>query len=133
MGAWGTGTFENDTALDWTYSLDQANDTNCIWQATEAVFLAPYIDSQVATEAIAAIEVATALKGQPNSHLPEDVEIWLNQNANLSLPDNYYLRATDALQLILGDHSELKELWEESDSYKEWLTSINNLLSRLSK
>lgn len=130
MGAWGTGSFENDTALDWLFVLEKAKDLTCLWQATEAVFGADYLDSDVASEALVAIELAAGLKGKPNQELPEEVEAWLNDNTQ-ELPSNYYVRAVAALDKITGEESELKELWEESESYQEWLAEISDLKIRL--
>ena len=130
MGAWGTGAFENDAALDWLFELEKAKDLTCVWQATEAVFGADYLDSDVASEALVAIELAAGLKGKPNQELPEEVETWLNNNTQ-QLPSNYYVRAVAALDVICGEESELKELWAESESYTDWMAEINDLKIRL--
>ena len=37
MGAWGTGTFDNDTACDWAYGLDEVNDLSLVKRTLESV------------------------------------------------------------------------------------------------
>ena len=132
MGAWGAGHFENDTALDWVYELEESKDEKILWNAIEAVMSEEYVDSDVAVEALAALEVAAGLKGRQSTDLPEEVEKWLSKNGSLKLPDNYYGRAKEAMEKIIGTESELKDLWEESESFDEWLTEVKNLQTRLS-
>ncbi len=132
MGAWGAGHFENDTALDWVYGLEESKDEKILWNAIEAVMPEEYVDSDVAVEALAALEVAAGLNGKQSTDLPEEVEKWLSKNSTLKLPDNFYGRAKEALDKIIGTESELKDLWEESDSFDEWLTEVKNLRTRLS-
>jgi len=132
MGAWGAGHFENDTALDWVYSLEESKDEKILWDAIEAVMSEEYVDSDVAVEALAALEVAAGLKGKHSANLPEEVEKWLSKNDTLKLPDNFYGRAKVAMNKIIGTDSELKDLWEESDSFDEWLAEVKDLHTRLS-
>jgi len=131
MGAWGTKSFENDDALDWVYELEKCNDPKIFWDAVESVIHEEYVDSDIATEALAALEVTAAMKGKNTGELPEEVEKWLSENKEIQLPDNFYTRAEEALNKIMGSESELKELWEESDSYKDWLDNMQDLISRI--
>ena len=132
MGAWGTGHFENDTALDWVYDLEKSKDEKILWNAIEAVMSEDYVDSDIAVEALAALEVAAGLQGRQSTDLPEEVEKWLSKHDSIKLPDNFYGRANDALEKIISAESELKDLWEESDSLDEWLTEVINLRERIS-
>ena len=131
MGAWGEGNFENDSALDWCFNLDNCSDTKILWEAVEVVLQEEYVDSDIATEALAALEVAAGLKGQTNPDVPEDVEKWLKDHKDVVLSDSFYERAEECINKILSTQSELKELWEESDNYQEWLNEVNDLRARL--
>lgn len=131
MGAWGTGSFENDTALDWCYNLEDSSDTKILWDAIEAVLQEEYLDADIAVEALAALEVAAGLKGRKGKEIPQEVEKWLEENSALRLPDNFYIRADLVLNRIIGSESELNELWEESDSYQEWKKTVSELQSRI--
>ena len=131
MGAWGTKSFENDDALDWVNELEKCNDPKIFWDAVESVINEEYIDADIATEALAALEVTAAMKGKNSDDLPEEVDKWLSENKGIQLPNNFYIRAEEALNKIMGSESELKELWEESDSYNDWLDNMQNLISRI--
>jgi len=37
MGAWGTGNFDNDTALDWVYDLEDREDLSLVVDTIDAV------------------------------------------------------------------------------------------------
>ena len=37
MGAWVTGIFDNDTACDWAYSLEESNDLSVVEAAFEKI------------------------------------------------------------------------------------------------
>ncbi|WP_425358639.1 DUF4259 domain-containing protein [Streptosporangium roseum] len=43
------------------------------------------------------------------------------------LPDDLRALALRALERVLADGSELKDLWDESDSSAEWLSEIEKL------
>ena len=59
MGAWSHEPFGNDTACDWVYDLLETEDFSLIESALDAVMENgdEYLNSDVASEAIAAIEV----------------------------------------------------------------------------
>jgi len=40
-------------------------------------------------------------------------------------------KAGRAIERILSEQSELRELWEESEHYQEWLASVDDLRTRL--
>lgn len=53
MGAWGHGAFDNDTACDWAYELEQASDLSLVDIALQNVLFVgkDYLDSDVANQA----------------------------------------------------------------------------------
>lgn len=67
MGAWSHEPFGNDTACDWAYGLDEQRDFSLADKAIQAVLDNgnDYLDSDLASEAIAAAEVL-ARAWQPN-------------------------------------------------------------------
>src|SRR5947209_19498458 len=67
MGAWGVLAFDNDTANDWAYDLESADDLSLVQGALDKVerLGAGYLDADVACEALAACEVVARLKGRP--------------------------------------------------------------------
>jgi hypothetical protein len=67
VGAWGELAFDNDSANDWAYGLDDVNDLSLIestFAELEAVG-SQYLDQDFACNALAACEVLARLRGQP--------------------------------------------------------------------
>lgn len=131
MGAWGTGNFDNDDAGDWAWELDDATDHSILQSTLETVTESEeQPEAPDAANALAAAEVVAALAGRPMSgQLPESVEEYLKRVTAAPSPELLRL-AVAAVKRVEKD-SELKDLWEESDSYEEWQAVIDSLLSRL--
>ena len=132
MGAWGTGNFDNDTALDWVFELEETNDLSLIRETIEAIFTEDYIDSDVGSEALIAIEAIARLKGNfgiENSYA-EDLDNWVKSH-KLEVSNELIEKSKKALKLIVSDKSELYELWEETEDFESWKDEIDNLRARL--
>lgn len=133
MGTWGTGPFDNDTAADWLATLDEADPAERVEMIRETFHsvLAEkgYLDGDIAMEAIAAAavlaanETATALPG--TSYGPGLLPV--------GDPGELTLGAVRALDRILGDDSEWRELWEESDLHAEAVSVVTGLRSALDR
>jgi len=132
MGAWGTGHFDNDTALDWVCELESSEGLAALWQAVEAAMVEEYVDSDEGAEALAAMEVIASLRGGVQGHLPEEAENWLKAHSTVAVPENLLLRCREALARIASEESELQELWAETESYDEWKQAVAQLSQRLS-
>ena len=86
-----------------------------------------YLDADWCSPALAAAEVVAALRGKPV--LPDDVAAWVSAHADLDTTEAQP-KASQAVQHILAE-SELKELFQESDEYDQWVGGVNDLLARL--
>lgn len=134
MGAWGTGIFENDDVLDWKADLLDSDDIELIEETIEEVLEEEYIESDLASNALGAIEVLAALQGKPGQEIlnsqsnTEDLYEWIE--AHKGKGKNLISKAKRAMKKIKKD-SELQELWEESGEYSSWLNTLNDLESRL--
>ncbi|MEY8744373.1 DUF4259 domain-containing protein [Bacillales bacterium AN1005] len=134
MGAWGTGIFENDDVLDWKADLLDSDDIGLIEETIEEVLEEEYIESDVASNALGAIEILAALQGKPGQEIlnsqsnTEDLYEWIE--AHKGKGKNLISKAKRAIKKIKKD-SELQELWEESGEYSSWLNTLNDLESRL--
>lgn len=132
MGTWSHEPFGNDTASDWAYDLEEQEDFSLVAQAIQSVLDngADYLDADLAMEAIAAAEVlAKALgRGTQTDAYTEKVDAWL---ASIKAKPSADLlsKAQIALTRIMGPDSELKELWEESDDFEDWVSSVKTLQS----
>ena len=135
MGAWGTGIFENDTALDWVWALEDAEDALALIGATLERVVGngvDYLDAGDAEEALAAAQVISMLQGNPGSEgdYSEELDAWVRQHP-LAVPPALAQKARTALARIVAPHSELAELWEESGEAGEWKACVTELQSRI--
>jgi hypothetical protein len=129
MGAWGTGVFDNDDALDWFDALERRGADAVLVALTTVPEEDDYIEAPQANEALAAAEIAAAAKGHPAADLPGEATDWVQAHA-AEIGDELVDLAIDAVTRIRTD-SELKDLWEEGDSAQEWLAVVDDLLGRL--
>lgn len=129
MGAWGYGNLENDSVLDWVEELLESNDLSLISEAIDEVLEDDELDADTASIAIGAAEVLAALQGRHGEEAyDEELAAWMKQR--LGQGADLLAKAQAALIKIL-DESELKTLWEESESYEEWVRTIKELERRL--
>lgn len=132
MGAWGVLAFDNDDANDWAYGLDEVSDLSLVEDALGAVGEAvDYLEAPEACEALAACEVLARLKGNfgyQNAYTAK-VDQWVKQHPVRPTPQ-LLAQASMAIDRILADGSELRELWEEDDS-SEWVGAVEDLRRRV--
>ncbi|SFT16753.1 DUF4259 domain-containing protein [Paenibacillus sp. BC26] len=134
MGAWGNGIFENDDVLDWKAELLESEDLEMIAATLETVMDEEYIEVDLASNALGAIEILAALQGKPGEELKRDsgevegLKEWIEQHQGQG--KSLLPLAKKAIKKIKKD-SELKELWEESEDHEAWLHVIKDLESRL--
>jgi Domain of unknown function (DUF4259) len=134
MGAWAVDAMGNDDACDWVYGLDECNDFTLV-EATLNKVLAnstDYLEAPDASEALAAIEVIARLQGnlgERNSY-SESMDAWVEKTK--LVPEKALVeKAHRVIERILADDSELKELWQESDEFDDWVAAVKNLASRV--
>ena len=126
-GAWGTGTIENDDACDWVYELEDKG-VAAITDAFDAIKNSvSYKDALKCCNALAASEVVAAIYGNPAGTLTEEVETWIRDHRDASVPVERTLGATRQTR----ESSELRELWVETDDFNAWLASVDDLIARL--
>lgn len=135
MGAWGHLNFENDTALDLVYEIEEKG-ADRIKNAIEAINSREedsFLDSDLCSEALAAIEYIAAAKDKASEDFPEDAEDWLtpaNKESLLAIR-NLIPKSKDAIDRI-QNNSELKDLWEETEDFKGWTKVLEDLATRIS-
>lgn len=134
MGTWAVDAFGNDEACDWAYDLEKVNDLSLIEASLDDVIAcgSDYIETPEATRAIAAIEVIARLQGNwgERNAYSEPADDWVQTN-KLNPSKNLAQKAHLAITRILGEDSELNELWQDSDDYADWLASIAELKARV--
>jgi hypothetical protein len=134
MGAWDVDVFGNDDAGDWTYGLDDFNDFSYVESALDKVLAtgSDYLEYPDAAQALAAIEVVARSQGNwgKRDAFSETVDNWV-EKVKLKPSTVLAQKAHDTIARILADQSELAELWKQSDKYDAWLTSVEELKSRV--
>ena len=134
MGAWGHLAFDNDTTNDWAYGLEVVDDLSHVestFDELEGVG-EDYLDQDIACNALGACEVLARLLGHPGytNAYTEEVDQWVAGHKLRPSPA-LLKRALAAIDRILGDDSELRELWEEGDDGKTWRKAIEDLRGRM--
>jgi hypothetical protein len=139
MGTWGTGYFEDDAALDFMKGIEQSSDPKrLLAKAFDSAIKSDYLESD---EGSAVIVAATYVDRQVNgtkfttesNGAPLEVDTFPERH-----PDQNFLdlkaKAVSALARILGDNSEINEVWTENeDEYPAWREGIQQLIGRLSR
>lgn len=132
MGAWGTGLFENDTALDWLVDFGE-NDFRLIDRTLAGVAhlqAVDELDADEASEALAAAECVAAALGRPAADLPAKLQAWVTENHPIQVKPAYVAMAQRATARVLAQ-SELRDLWAERDDFAAWQTAVLDLQQRL--
>jgi hypothetical protein len=130
MGAWGTGVFENDWALDWVAELSRSGDADFPASALRE-FDGGLLESWECATALAAAEAVAASSGESPADLPDGVRMWLERTGARADAEEIQL-ALRVVDLILDQNSELRNQHDETGaSLAEWLTPIENLQRRL--
>jgi len=137
MGAWGSGSFENDTALDWAAEVQSVEDVcrpfERLKAETDAHGPAPalHLDADFACELIAAAETVAMMLGRRSRDFPDDLAERLSGAGE---PDDLLFHQARNGALHAMRHSELAELWEEgveNGGTNPWLAEMTGLFDRL--
>jgi len=138
MGAWGTGNFENDTAMDWVGDLREGGGADRVEQALKQVTdaeSAKDLDPDEGCAALAAAEVVAIAMGHPPSVDPPDQETvdglrtWAIDHPQVGVLAPIARRAVDR---VAQPGSKLRELWfEDDDDAQAWTKVLDDLRARL--
>jgi Domain of unknown function (DUF4259) len=132
MGAWATGYFGNDCALDWFSEFSSAPN----WATVDGALNLNYydfveVDDASASIAACAIIAAKLASGSSTaSNLGLDESIW-SKISSLTLPSPQIRAKALEVIVFLSSESELFELWQEADptDFQEWKSSLELLTS----
>jgi hypothetical protein len=128
MGAWETGPFENDTAMDWVADLERTG-AQAVRTAL-SVAADGYVEAPAGEEVVAAAEVVASALGEPGPKLPEAVRRWIATNADELSPEDVTL-ARGAMKRVVSEDSELRELWVDDAEDEDWPKAMEDLQRRL--
>jgi hypothetical protein len=84
-----------------------------------------YLEAPECATALSAAEVVAYMRGKPSEDFPEELKDVIPQNV-----EELSKLAQQAIERITTN-SELRELWEESPEYNDWLQVQEDLQGRL--
>jgi len=133
MGAWGMKPFENDSACDWIYDLQETGlksiEDTFTWEKEDD----DYLDSSIGTEIIAAAEVLYGIKNGPREGVPDEVLAEIRKYES-NQAEYLYNKCVKAIDRVMGEDSELFDLWEETgEDFDIWLNDVQALKDGLMK
>jgi hypothetical protein len=134
MGTWGSGIFDNDTALDWIEKLRKTSDLSLVEEALDKVLSVG--DQQLimghTEEGLAAAEVIARLQGNPGRKMgyTRDVARWVRKNKQIPSA-KLSKKAILAIDRILTEPSEILGAWFKVEKFEEWKKKVENLRSRI--
>ncbi|HEY8428946.1 MAG TPA: DUF4259 domain-containing protein [Sandaracinaceae bacterium] len=117
MGAWGKGPFDNDSAHDWLLDAEDVEPDQAVLDALEAVQGVDYIEVDEGSAVVAAATILLAAMRREPLAGPEPA---VRMAAALEPTSELRELAVAALDVVLGDRSELAELWAEGGEPDEW-------------
>jgi hypothetical protein len=132
VGAWGTGSFENDSASDWFYLVEEAVEPGGVIASAldDALAEADYLELDSACAAIAAAELLASCAGVAADDLPDHIRRWVSEHPHQPHAAEIE-QAVRAVERVRAE-SELRELWdEEMGADNGWLRTIDDLVARL--
>lgn len=134
MGAWGTGSFENDGATDWFYLVEEAVEPGLVIASAldEALAEADYLELDSAWAAVGAAELSASCAGETPDDLPDHIRRWTSEHPHQphAAEIEHAVQAVERVQR----ESELRELWEkESGPDNSWLRAVDDLVARLKR
>lgn len=131
MGAWGTGVFENDYAMDWLAELTRADDPDFPVSVLRVLGDGRPLSPRESAVGLAAGEVVAASCGVASADLPGKVRSWLEGTGARADAQALQL-ASGVAGAILDQHAGSPEEHEESgDSLASWLAPVQDLRHRL--
>lgn len=133
MSTWSTGSFDNDDAVDFLAGLQGVEDLSAIEHAIESVEEGGRsVEAYAGATCIAAIEVLAALMGRAGDAFEQSAEAtdWVD-DVKCKVGPRLAARAARVLSYIVGDESELRQQWEETDELSDWLRDVNDLQARI--
>lgn len=132
MGAWGTGIFEDDTALDTVQEAIDSTAADFLQQVIVTEDDEEYLEYDRAHQIIIAGVILDALlNGTVYEHNDEAFEQWLEQQ-NRDSVNEFKPAVLAGLKMVLSNQSELNELWQENNmEYPNWRANVEGMIARL--
>ena len=133
MGAWGSGAFENDGAMDFVQDVTEGSGLERIESALAAVLKSKseYLEAPEAEEGLAASAMLAEILNPAAERelVPPDVSAWASKARKPSA--EMIEKARQVVLRVLTAPSELLELWTESEDFENWKAGVEAIEARL--
>lgn len=136
MGTWAVDAFGNDYAQDWAQDLDQISNLEAVESTLDMALenAGETLEAPFAAEALVAIEVLARLQGKGGERSEDSaaVDEWVDaRKAKARVRTDLAEKAGRAIERILSEQSELRELWADSEHYEDWRAAVEELRGRI--
>ncbi|KJZ20405.1 DUF4259 domain-containing protein [Loktanella sp. S4079] len=136
MGAWGVGSLDNDSSLDWLADFSEfgASAASELLDAASEAIANGYVEGDIGSGLVALAEVVAAALGAMDEDLSDQLAEPVENHKDALLDiDNIQARASEALEAVTSDveSSELYDLWHEAEELDQWVAQITALRTRL--
>ena len=129
MGAWDVGPFENDAALDVLGDVKETYFSEWLEDVSEEFALDKYIDSDVGSAIVAVSAIIVGFR--PSVDEEKEKRSWDVFASKATSKEVRKLKRLLKTVLKNKNKSELYELWDETDAFKEWQRIGFNILRQL--
>lgn len=127
MGDWGYKNFENDTATDWFGELEESPDKELVIPyLTKILDEKDFIDDE---ESFITLAILEALNGRLKL-ISTDYRLPPLESVDTVVLSQMVISAAKKI-LFFKEHSEVRELWQESDEYHQWFNYQVSLIMKL--
>lgn len=127
MGDWGYKNFENDTATDWFGELEESPDKELVIPyLTKILDEKDFIDDE---ESFITLAILEALNGRLKL-ISTDYRLPPLESVDTVMLSQMVISAAKKI-LFFKEHSEVRELWQESDEYHQWFNYQVSLIMKL--
>jgi hypothetical protein len=133
MGTWSEDAFGNDVACDWASDFVENPSMEAVEKAIDAVIDEDaYLDADTACEGLVACEIVARLNGNLGltSAYSAGVDSWVRASS-VTLSASLISKAARAVDRVLVENSELRELWDEGGVDEDWHREMASLRSRI--
>ncbi|MBV6319566.1 DUF4259 domain-containing protein [Duganella violaceipulchra] len=136
MATWAVDAFGNDYAQDWAEDLGQISNLEAVENTLDTALdnAGETLDAPFAAEALVAIEVLARLQGKGGERSEDSaaVDEWVDaRKAKARVRTDLAEKAGRAIERILSEQSELRELWADSEHYADWRAAVEELRGRI--
>lgn len=133
MGAHGTNPFDEDHAADWLADLCDQDDPKAFFQECLDLDGIDDLEMMACAGVMGTCVMIDGILNGPGPSLPDEAIDWISRHKKLAVK-RLLPKAIAGIDAVLGDHSELNDLWKENKKlYPKWRKSVADLRTRLAK